>query len=416
MKIVIYSANSNIFDGTMHYTNWPLNSVFWENYNEHEFIFITERPGLFLLDLKNSELSNKAKNAIYYLQSPTSEFIKQLNPDLVIAATFWVTPFDWLPIKDALIAQELKNSGIKVICHNVKTAQICFDKRQTHDFLVQNNFNVAKAVYVHHELFWAERNHHEIKENFYKQSIFAQIKELKLPLIIKDTVGLSSYGMEVCTTYNQVIGFLNSKKNNGDKLIEEFIEGKQFGTEIHGNKDLGYKIFKPFRFSVNQYGITSPKQSIKIGPISNNFNELEAELLRLSKLMDFNGVAQVDLVFNEVQCKWYIIEINPRLSGMTQTLLQSKNEKPTMAIKLPILSENQIEELKQFSFIKHISQVVNDEAKQRRECGYCEIIMCCESFSLILESLDKIKSKYPELIDEGFYIQAENLINEQMVM
>lgn len=413
MKVVFYSSNSNYFDGsTFHYYNYPSNTKrlndFLLSRTDLEVIIITQLPGLFLLDIYNNELSEKSDFIKYYIQEPTVDFIKSFNPDLVISASFWVTPFDWLPVADSLIAEQLISLGFKVICNSLETSLICFDKKQTHDFLKNNNFKIAKAVHCHHELFWAERNHKEIKENIYKKTIFEKIKKLKLPLIIKDTTGLSSYGMEVVTTYNQAIGFLNSKKNNSDKLIEEFLDGFQFGTEIHGNKEKGYFIFNPFLFSVNQYGITSPKQSIKLGPVvSTKFkiDELKKELLRLAELMDFNGVVQVDLVFHNDE--WFIIEINPRLSGMTQTLIESKNQYLVMALKLPVLSEKELNILKEFDFILHISQVVNDLAKQNRESGYCEIIFKTD---LKNTQLNILKEKIPHLIDEGFYRQAVNMI------
>lgn len=409
MKVIFYSSNTNHFDGNIfHYYNYPSNTDFWEKFlQKHpdlQLIFISELPGMFLFDIKNNTLSEKSNNITYFLQAPTADFIYNLQPDLVIAATYWVTPFDWLPVSDALIAQELKQKGIEVICNSVNTASLCFDKKLTHDFLLQNNFNIAKAVYCHHELFWAERNHQELKDNPYKKFVFNQIKNLPLPLIIKDTSGLSSYGMEVCTTYNQAAGILNSKKNNGDKLVEEFIPGLQFGTEIHGNKKTGYKIFDPFLFSVNQYGITSPKQSIKLGPVINkdfNIPQLKSELKRLAELLEINGIAQVDLIFNDG--KWFIVEINPRLSGMTNSIIASQENNMVMALKLPILTEEEINEIKKFDFILKISQVINDAAKQRRECGYCEII-----FNLDKEhsQLLFLKEKIPHLIDEGFYKQA----------
>ena len=72
--------------------------------------------------------------------------------------------------------------------------------------------------------------------------------------------------MVVASTYNQVISFLSSKRYNSDRIIEEYIEGLQFGTEIHGTNGK-YIVHNPYLFSVNKYGITSPKQSVKIGPV-----------------------------------------------------------------------------------------------------------------------------------------------------
>ncbi|MCR4742421.1 MAG: ATP-grasp domain-containing protein [Treponema sp.] len=417
MKIVIYSSNSNQFDGeNIHYYNYPTIASFWEKFTNHHFVFISQLPASFLFDLENNQISSKASNVEYVIKKAEPELILSYNPDLVISASFWVNPFDWLSIHDAMIGEKLKElrPDLKIYCHPLKSCQLAFDKNQTRIFFENNNFNHAKGLYVHHQLYWAQRNHQEIEENFYKEALIYQIQKLKLPLIIKDTCGLSSYGMEVCKTYKEVIGFLNSKKNKGDKIVEEFIPGLQFGTEIHGNKIEGYKIFDPFMFSVNQYGITSPKQSIKVGPVNNSkykIDDLKNELLRMAHLLDFNGIAQVDLVFNQEEEKWYFIEINPRLSGMTQIIMESKDNKKYMAIKLPVLKKEEIEEIKKFEFIVHLSQIENKAAKQKREEGYCEIIFGrVDSKEELENQLDLLKEKIPHLIDEGFYCQAKKML------
>ena len=52
--------------------------------------------------------------------------------------------------------------------------------------------------------------------------------------MIKETSGLSSYGMDVVTTFNQARHVLLSKKNNGDRVVEEFLDGISFGIEVYG--------------------------------------------------------------------------------------------------------------------------------------------------------------------------------------
>jgi len=420
MKLAFYSSNATFFDGNiMHYYNYPSNTDFWTEFlAEHpdiELYFITQMPGMFLLDLQNEELleSKYRLKLNYYIlnKSSTSEdfvsTISEIKPDKVIAASFWLPPLDYLPVQDSIIGEQLKQKGFNVVCHPVETSLICFDKYRTHNFLSAHNFNIAKAVFVDHELFWAERNRKEINHNVYKESVFYQINQMKLPLIIKDTGGLSSFGMEVCTTYGQVKNFLTSKKNQSDRLVEELIPGDQFGLELYADGDDIF-ISDPFMFSVNQYGITSPKQSVKVGPVNNpkyKIDELKTEIMRLIKELDLCGFAQVDLVFDGQ--KWYIIEINPRLSGMTEIVKASRKipDKTLVAIKFQLLEDFQIEDFKQLPYVYHISQVKNDAALQRREQGYCEVI-------LDAEYLSALKQKFPSLMEENFYESAVMLLGK----
>jgi len=400
MKIVLYSTNSNHFDENTYFIknipSWNEQKLaFQKNYPEYELIFVTQKPSLFLADINETENLNT-----YFVETKDSdEFAAKIagfNPDLVIAASFWVTPYDWLPVKDAIIAEKLRGMGFKTICHSVEATAICFDKNKTHDFLEKHNFNIAKAVYVDHDLFFCAGSKKEVIDNVYKEYVLNQIKKLNFPLIIKDTVGLSSYGMEVVHTFGEAKNYLNSKKNNSDRIVEELINGEHFGLEIYGTKD-NYFVMPPFSFSLNQYGITSPKLSKKTGPVLDSkykLDELNNEMLRLAEALELNGIAQVDLVFSED--KWYIIEINPRMSGMTTTYAAAMGKSvyelikdflitpppsgftpklhKTCNEKTPVKTAEEIEELKKIPGIVQICQVEDKSAKQLREIGYCEVI------------------------------------------
>lgn len=425
MNITLYSTNSNIFDGTTyHYTNLPSNAQNVERillsffgtdcFEKHSFTIVTELPGMFLLDLEGNAIKEKSPHFDYKIIKDKSEpeqiasIIKSCKPELAISATYWVTPFDWLGIKDSMVAELLAKDGIKTICNRLGTQLLSFDKIQTHAFLKEHGFSVAEAVYVHHELFWAERNRAELKENPYKESIFFRIQKMHFPVIIKDTSGLSSYGMEVCRTFGQVKNFLMGKKNNGDKIIEEFIEGPQFAAEVWGTPQTGYTVFNPFMVSVNQYGITSPKQSVKVGPVNESLfplKELKSEFLRLAKLLEINGICQIDFGFDERKKRWVIFELNPRLSGMTQLQFESwKNgNTPSMSLKFPILSAEVLKKLGEVPFVRHVSQTVNDQAKQNREHGYCEVVLNAKNFAELKENLIKLDREFSAYMEKSFF-------------
>lgn len=405
MKIVFYSTNSTFYDRqTFHYFYFPKCKTKLEElkkvFPDFDFIIVTQEPGMFLLDLKKSGEFEKANGFEYFILDKNADIfefsqkILSFSPDFAISITGFYRPFDWQGIKDSLIAKELQKNGVKVLCNEERTQNICFDKNLFQIFLEQNDFNFPKSIYVNHELFWSERNKLEIVENVYKQKIFYELEKFSYPAIIKDTTGLSSFGMEVVNSAKAAKSILLSKKNNGDKVIQNFIQGEHFGVEIYGTKE-NYTISKPFLFSVNRYGITSPKQSVKIGPIKDDnykIEELNAELLRLSNLLNINGIAQVDLVFDGK--KWFIIEVNPRISGMTNIVCESFctnifillvkkalnqkieiKQKKVMSVKVPLISQEEFENLKKLNFVKEINQTQNENAKQKREIGYCEIII-----------------------------------------
>ena len=427
MRIVFYSTNSNVFDDETFKINvMPQNAIVFEKFcaahPEHDFFCVTQKPGMFLPEVKND-------NHICYLPKDIdtetfSEKIISLKPDIAIAMTFWIEPYDWLPVSDSLVAEKLEEHGVQTICHSVQTGLICFDKLRTHNELKRLGFTVSPAVFCDHDLYFCAGSNKEVIRNVYKESVLAQIKKLRLPLIIKDTTGLSSYGMTVAHTYGEVAGYLNSKRNNSNRLIEELITGRQFGLEIYGVPG-SYTVLPPFEFSVNQYGITSPKQSVKFGPC-----ELPAVLrdmmLKLSEELGLCGVAQVDLILDE-DGDWHIIEVNPRLSGMSFTyacacglsvfemVYRACVEKKTlpqpapfvMSLKLPLITENQMKEILEIDGVSLLNQTNDLAAKQEREKGFCECIICSAEKSVLQNAIIKFEKLFP---GDAIILQAMKMI------
>ena len=466
MRILFYSTNSNIYDGEKtKLKTLPSWTEQWENlakkHPEHKFLIATQLPGMFLLDVENNEIAQKAKNVEYFLiedndEEKIADFLFSLNPEIALAASFYVPPFDWLTVKDALVAESLRKKGIKTICHPLEAAMISFDKWQTHQFFEKYDFPCAKAVYLHHELFINGGNRREIKGNVYKNALFNQIRKLNFPAIIKDTTGMSSFGMDVVKSFEETKAIILSKKTTADRIIEEMIQGGQFGLEAIRLKKNGktfIKVLPPFKFSVNRYGITSPKQSVKVGPVLDRekycLSELEEMISKLCEKMNLDGSANFDLVFNGDEKKWYVLEINPRLSGMTTTYaasmkkpvpemlfeitqrnlesaeisknfaeeaeIEQKNKNgiffPAMNIKFPLLSEEKLKKAKMLPFVSIVNQQENLGARQLREKGYCEVIFTAETFEKLRENLNILKREFESEMEEIFFNNAMSLID-----
>ena len=429
MRVVFYSTNSNLFDDETFKINvMPQNAIAFQEFcaahTEDEFFCVTQKPAMFLPEIN-------LDNHIICLPKDTdtnifSEKILSLKADLAIAMTFWIEPYDWLPVSDALVAEKLEECGIETICHSVKTGLICFDKWRTHNELTRLGFNVSPAVFCDHDLYFCAGSNKEVIRNVYKESVLAQIKKLQLPLIIKDTTGLSSYGMTVAHTYGEVAGYLNSKRNNSNRLIEEFIKGRQFGLEIYGVPG-AYTVLPPLEFSVNQYGITSPKQSVKYGPCELP-DVLREMMLKLAEGLGLCGAAQVDLILDD-DGNWHIIEVNPRLSGMTYTyavacglsvfemLYKScvKNEflpQPApyvMSLKLPLMGTAETSEILKIDGVRLLNQTNDLAAKQEREKGFCECIIVSDKKEVLKKTVSHFDGIFP---GDAIILQAKKMISQ----
>ena len=449
MRIVFYSTNSNVFDEeTFKISVMPSNAEqfreFCAAHPEDEFFCVTQKPGMFMPECdavaaQGADAVSCMSSAtiglsnIHYLSQETdtdsfADYLLSLKPELAIAMTFWSSPYDWLPVSDALIAEKLEAAGVRTICNSVECSLNCFDKWRTHNMLARMGFKVPRAVFVDHDLYFCAGSNREVLRNVYKESVLAQIKKLKLPLIIKDTTGLSSYGMTVVHTYGEAAGYLNSKRNNSNRLIEEFIQGQQFGLEIYGVPG-NYTVLPPFTFSVNQYGITSPKQSVKLGPCELP-ETLRKQMLSLAEKLELRGCAQVDLILDN-EGNWNIIEINPRLSGMSYTYacwlgvsvfeLMYRSTVNTVVepvettaehsyvlnLKLPLISESQMTEILQLPGIRLLNQTNDLAAKQEREKGFCECIIVAEEKSALQKAVARFEELFP---DDAIVQQAKKII------
>jgi D-alanine-D-alanine ligase-like ATP-grasp enzyme len=469
MNIVFYSNNSNYFDSETFLINtlpsWREQfEELQKNHPEHTFYAVTQKPGMFL----TTSDTPAHENVILYQTDNTEEIvsiIKKLNPDLAIALSFWTVPYDWLPVKDSLICERLRELGIKVICHPLETTMLCFNKQETHAFLEKYNINCAKALFVNHDLYFSADSKKEVRYNVYKEAVIKKLEKMRLPLIIKDPLGLSSYGMQLVNTLGEARAYLNSRKNNSDRIVEEYICGQQFGCEIYRAANGNCVILPPFKFSVNQYGITSPKQSVKFGPLFSDEDRVRYKLEDLYKMLsllaeklELCGPAQVDLVFDDE--KWYVIEVNPRLSGMTtsywcaykeifgsspnMTSIQSdmtgelnfydfilsmlsvipmpqntvisvpdtETCSYTLNIKFPILPEEKLQQLYHIPGVSFLCQTEDKAARQERETGYCEAIITGKTKNALLETLTTIESSIPEIIEPQFFNTAKKMIRQ----
>lgn len=493
MRIVVYSTNSNRFEAADYeITSFPSRAHEWEAvasaYPEHRFVLATQLPGTFLLDLSGGGLGEKAPSVEYAVlrgKAPAAlaDEIALLRPDLAIAYSFWEPPFDWMALQDSMIGERLREKGIRTLCNPSRSQLLCFDKAEASRFFAARGFACARCVHVKRELYWCERGNSAIESNVYKEYIFRELETLRYPVIVKPAYGLSSYSMLRAVSPRQVVACLNSGKTKTDSLVEEYIDGIQAGAEIYGRKG-AYTVLPPFLFSTDKWGITSPKQGIKLGPVTGlpadgaglsgrelsagagttagavpggeemdggdgdgsagvglrrSLGALEQTLTRLATELELDGVAQVDLVFSGG--KWYIIEVNPRLSGLSDTnaiafgkspierlietafvgggpprsgcLLCGQQKTPLCGLsplprpvcnfKIPIMPQEDLRKIASLPYIRAVRQLENKAARQKREVGYSEIIIEGEGgFASIVLHLEDLESLFPGSIDADF--------------
>ena len=132
MNIVFYSTNSNFYDAAkIQEYFWPTKKQEWEQlaqeFPEHNFFVASQMPALFLVDTTEGVFGTSPNNVKYvclikqHAQDIAQEIL-DLHPDAAFSASFWVTPYDWLPLQDALVAQILAEHGVKTVCPSADSA------------------------------------------------------------------------------------------------------------------------------------------------------------------------------------------------------------------------------------------------------------------------------------------------------
>ncbi len=438
----MYNTNSTVFDPESSQSRYyPKRADEWDKmaelYPDHELILVTQMPGGYLLDIEGDSIAAKSGKIQYVIleddatAEEIADTIYNLAPAMAVAVPAPAIPFDWNPIKESVIAELLEQRNIKTVAHRVFTSIAFFDKWRSHLALRELGFGVAKAIYVHNDLFWVEKLSPSVRTNVYKEYVLYRVKDMSYPVIIKDTVGAGSLGIQIAETYEKAAALLTSEGNNSDLIVEELIQGEPFGTEVHGVRGK-YHVLPPLSFSVNAEGITDPLQSVKFGPVTNekyHIPQLQESLRRMAETFEFAGCAQVDLVFKDG--KWYVIEINPRWSGMTTTsaamegrsafsvFIESavgsavdysklENLKYTLNFKTSNLNGELMCKLGERPCVKAI--VMSTGKMEGQELVYCEIVIGgFDTKDALLSGLDELKADFPGVVSDAVVENARKL-------
>ncbi len=432
MKIVFYNTSSKDVTSRSSAMFYPKRADIWDDladhYPEHEFYFVTSNGGGILLDITNGEISVYPKKVKYVITNSRdsadeiADIIISLNPDAAIEISTANTPIDWNFIKDSLVAEKLREKGIRTISHTLFSSLAFYDKWRSSMALRNYGFNVAESVFVHNDQYWAEREIKNMTNNVYKEYILYKISRLNYPVIIKGTIGAGSTGIEIAQSFEEAKAVLNSENNNADLIVEEMIQGENIGTDIFG-ADGQYHVPSAYFNSTTDKNISDPYHQIKFGPITAeryNLKEMQESLIKLANDFKFGAGANVDLIFKDG--KWYIIEVNPRWSGMTTTAAAAEGRNPlviyaesvfgssskysdvenlkyTLNFKIPEIDEETFNRLSECDCVK--SMLHSMTRLPDRIIQYCEIIIGgFETPDDLIAGLKKINDDFPGVVSE----------------
>lgn len=234
------------------------------------------------------------KNYIPFLLN----FVKEKNISVIISL------FDIdLPVL-AKAKDLFKENGVTVIVSDYEVTQICNDKWNSYNFLIENGFNTPKTYIVFEEA-----------QNDLKKEI------LDFPLIIKPRWGMGSIGiyktenqLELEVFYKKVkkeieesyLQFESKAQIDRAILIQECINGQEYGLDIFN--DLDGKYLKTF---------VKKKTAMRSGETDSSVTEDYQELQELGKRLSekLKHIGNLDTDWFITEDKTYILEMNCRFGG-----------------------------------------------------------------------------------------------------
>ncbi|MDQ0418340.1 biotin carboxylase [Croceifilum oryzae] len=217
-------------------------------------------------------------------------------------------------LRDACVKEILmEKHQIPMIMHSMEATAIMCNKWETKSFLRNLGYAVTDGFLIHGDLI----NDRGIRYHSYREFIFNKVQKMGFPIIVKPLWDSMSCGIQIMDTVEELQEYLSTNPPTADVLVEQFIEGELFGIEVLGC-DGNYRCQPLVRKCSNSVRNLFPFDHLRFAPFTNEsypIQELEEMVLNIASKLEVSGSIDVELIYKDGI--FYIIEINPRISGMT---------------------------------------------------------------------------------------------------
>ena len=192
--------------------------------------------------------------------------------------------------------------GLPYTSCDAATSAITFNKRYTCAIAGASGFNVSKSILLFK---------HNIAADIFK------IREMKFPLFVKPNNGGSSIGISKVNIPEDLDSAIEKAFLEDDQvLVEEFIKGREFTIGVFKSED---KIITlPITEIVTQndffdFEAKYQGKSTEFTPAQCDISisdQVNAAAEGIYTLFNCNGVVRMDFIYNEIESKPYLLEIN----------------------------------------------------------------------------------------------------------
>ena len=176
--------------------------------------------------------------------------------------------------------------GIKLVVSDPETVDVCYDKYKTFKFLKENKFPFPKTFLSLNEVL------REIKS-----------KTIKFPLLIKPRKGSAGVGIKEVFNIKELQNGFKEKEN---LIIQEFIQGVQYGIDVFSNSSLVPVSIYAKKVIRIRAGIADKEVTVYDAKMIDHIRSLIGKL-------GLYGPGDIDLI--KRRNEYVVLEINPRFGG-----------------------------------------------------------------------------------------------------
>ena len=194
--------------------------------------------------------------------------------------------------KDFYIFDKLKEKlyqmGVKIILPDLDKINICFDKRKTYEFCINNNITTPKSFLT--------------IEDFLNS-------KCSFPVIVKPYNGAGNLNIFLANNIDELKVFYNKVPN---PIIQEYIDGVHYTIDVFYDKGVRASI---------------PRQRVKVRDAEVvqariDLNEILVETGKyIAYKLKIKGPLNIQLIFSNNKC--YVIDIHPRFGGGTDLSIEA---------------------------------------------------------------------------------------------
>lgn len=331
--------------------------------------------------------------------------------------------------RDSYLKELLETKfNIPVIMHPVKTTTLLSNKWETNQWLKKHGYQVPKSVLVYGDLL----SKRTVKYVSYIDFVISQVKDLKGPYYLKPLWDSMSTGVRKFSDISEIKNYIYETSIDYDFVIEEQINGGLYGMEVVGNN--GNFFCQPLvKKCTDSTDSLVPFDHVRFGPFPINNKEkllLETNFIEICKKLEICGSVEFEFIGNDTG--FHIIEINPRVSGMTNLssaisgvntyvcllqmakgfkMNQKNNEWFTLELPLENMSIDKLKKLTQFKEIYSINHVVYHNGTKQYK-----MLLQVDNLEDASRYLSEINTKFNIIPSHVFSEIAQENLNEMRTL